>query len=272
MRRHRAPSRRRAAAHALLLPPPIHCSRRRLRQPQGIIRGSERLDQFRLAMSWNQEELEQWAAAEKAKEEDSRAVDDYRWALHQRRGAALPRLRTSLRPRPGACMRPKPRARAAAGAAAVTAPRAVVGRGSRAGRPAACSPSESLRRPRGSRVQAAGRGQDEGAGAGRREADAGGGRQEGRLGGRGEGGGGGGWQTPRPRLCWPPCRRRPVPVCGGQAAWHSMRGSCALRRQAGAQGPGVDLFVDRQPPQGAGAIGRAGIVWQSMGWGSEQAA
>lgn len=46
--------------------------------PQGIIRGSERLDQFRLAMSWNQEELDQWAAAQRAKEEDNAAVEEYR--------------------------------------------------------------------------------------------------------------------------------------------------------------------------------------------------
>ena len=47
---------------------------------QGILRGSERLDQFRLAMNWNQEELDQWAAAERAKEEDNRAVEMYRCA------------------------------------------------------------------------------------------------------------------------------------------------------------------------------------------------
>ena len=47
---------------------------------QGIIRGSERLDQFRLAMSWNQEELEQWAAAQRAKEEDNAAVEEYKYA------------------------------------------------------------------------------------------------------------------------------------------------------------------------------------------------
>ncbi|KAI8473820.1 MAG: hypothetical protein J3K34DRAFT_166010 [Monoraphidium minutum] len=45
---------------------------------QSIIRGSEHLDHFRLTMSWNQEELEQWAAAERAKEEDNRAVEAYR--------------------------------------------------------------------------------------------------------------------------------------------------------------------------------------------------
>ncbi|GBF94678.1 flagella associated protein [Raphidocelis subcapitata] len=43
-----------------------------------ILRGGERLDAFRLAMNWNQDELEQWAAAERAKEEDSAAVEGYR--------------------------------------------------------------------------------------------------------------------------------------------------------------------------------------------------
>ncbi len=47
----------------------------------GILRGGERLDKFRLAMNWNQEELDQWAAAERAKDEDNRAVDMYRWGV-----------------------------------------------------------------------------------------------------------------------------------------------------------------------------------------------
>ncbi|PRW50762.1 flagella associated isoform B [Chlorella sorokiniana] len=38
----------------------------------------ERLDQFRLVQNWNQEELEQWAAAAKAKEEDRLALERYR--------------------------------------------------------------------------------------------------------------------------------------------------------------------------------------------------
>lgn len=55
--------------------------------PQAILRGSERLDQFRLAMNFNQEELDQWAAAERAKEEDNAAVEAYRWVWPVHGGA-----------------------------------------------------------------------------------------------------------------------------------------------------------------------------------------
>ncbi len=41
-------------------------------------RATERLDQFRAQMAWNQEELEQWAAAQRQKEEDGEAIDRYR--------------------------------------------------------------------------------------------------------------------------------------------------------------------------------------------------
>ncbi|KAF8063069.1 CCDC39 [Scenedesmus sp. PABB004] len=44
----------------------------------GIFRGSERLDQFKERMSWNQEELEQWAVAQRQKEEDNAALEKYR--------------------------------------------------------------------------------------------------------------------------------------------------------------------------------------------------
>lgn len=37
----------------------------------GVHRGNERLDQFKLLMNWNQEELEQWALASRQKEEDN---------------------------------------------------------------------------------------------------------------------------------------------------------------------------------------------------------
>jgi hypothetical protein len=43
-----------------------------------IFRGSEKLDQFKLLMNWNQEELEQWALAQRQKEEDNAALEKYR--------------------------------------------------------------------------------------------------------------------------------------------------------------------------------------------------
>jgi hypothetical protein len=43
-----------------------------------IFRGSEKLDQFKLLMNWNQEELDQWAVAQRQKEEDNAALDKYR--------------------------------------------------------------------------------------------------------------------------------------------------------------------------------------------------
>lgn len=45
-----------------------------------IFKGSEKLDQFKLLMNWNQEELDQWAIAQKQKEEDNTALDKYRSA------------------------------------------------------------------------------------------------------------------------------------------------------------------------------------------------
>jgi coiled-coil domain-containing protein 39 len=42
-----------------------------------IFRGNERMDQFKLEMNWNQEELEQWALAAKQKEEDNIALMKY---------------------------------------------------------------------------------------------------------------------------------------------------------------------------------------------------
>mmetsp|Transcript_64854 Transcript_64854/g.154846 ORF Transcript_64854/g.154846 Transcript_64854/m.154846 type:complete len:895 (+) Transcript_64854:123-2807(+) len=42
-----------------------------------LMRGNEKLDQFKLEMNWNQEELEQWAIAAKQKEEDERALEKY---------------------------------------------------------------------------------------------------------------------------------------------------------------------------------------------------
>mmetsp|Transcript_43011 Transcript_43011/g.98853 ORF Transcript_43011/g.98853 Transcript_43011/m.98853 type:complete len:893 (-) Transcript_43011:49-2727(-) len=42
-----------------------------------LMRGNEKLDQFKLEMNWNQEQLEQWAIAAKQKEEDERALEKY---------------------------------------------------------------------------------------------------------------------------------------------------------------------------------------------------
>ncbi len=42
------------------------------------MRGQEKLDQFRTVMSWNQEELDQWAGASAQKEEDALALEKYR--------------------------------------------------------------------------------------------------------------------------------------------------------------------------------------------------
>jgi hypothetical protein len=43
-----------------------------------IFKANERLDQFKLEMNWNQEELEQWALAARQKEEDNLALEKYR--------------------------------------------------------------------------------------------------------------------------------------------------------------------------------------------------
>ena len=40
-----------------------------------IFKGNEKLDQFKLEMNWNQEELEQWALAARQKEEDEIALE-----------------------------------------------------------------------------------------------------------------------------------------------------------------------------------------------------
>ena len=39
--------------------------------------GNEKMDQFKLLMNWNQEELEQWALASRQKEEDALAIGKY---------------------------------------------------------------------------------------------------------------------------------------------------------------------------------------------------
>jgi len=45
-----------------------------------IFKGNEKLDQFKLEMNWNQEELEQWALAARQKEEDELTLEKYRRA------------------------------------------------------------------------------------------------------------------------------------------------------------------------------------------------
>lgn len=43
-----------------------------------IFKANERMDQFKLEMNWNQEELEQWALAARQKEEDNLTLEKYR--------------------------------------------------------------------------------------------------------------------------------------------------------------------------------------------------
>ncbi|EGR29742.1 hypothetical protein IMG5_149250 [Ichthyophthirius multifiliis] len=45
-----------------------------------IFRGNEKMDQFKLEMNWNQEELEQWALAARQKEEDNLTLEKYKRA------------------------------------------------------------------------------------------------------------------------------------------------------------------------------------------------
>mmetsp|Transcript_108325 Transcript_108325/g.258499 ORF Transcript_108325/g.258499 Transcript_108325/m.258499 type:complete len:884 (+) Transcript_108325:74-2725(+) len=45
-----------------------------------LMRGNEKLDQFKLEMNWNQEELEQWAIAARQKEEDELTLEKYKRA------------------------------------------------------------------------------------------------------------------------------------------------------------------------------------------------
>mmetsp|Transcript_5315 Transcript_5315/g.17662 ORF Transcript_5315/g.17662 Transcript_5315/m.17662 type:complete len:868 (+) Transcript_5315:644-3247(+) len=45
-----------------------------------VYRGNEKMDQFKLLMNWNQEELEQWALASRQKEEDNLALLKYQRA------------------------------------------------------------------------------------------------------------------------------------------------------------------------------------------------
>lgn len=55
-----------ACVQTISPPPPLHARR-----------GGERLDHFKQLMSWNQEQLEQWAAAQRQKEEDNSALEAY---------------------------------------------------------------------------------------------------------------------------------------------------------------------------------------------------
>jgi chromosome segregation ATPase len=67
-----------------------------------VFKGNERMDQFKLQMNWNQEELEQWALAARQKEEDNLALLKY---TKVRRTFARPHARhastASLLPLPG---------------------------------------------------------------------------------------------------------------------------------------------------------------------------
>jgi len=45
-----------------------------------IFKANEELDEYKLQMEWNQEELEQWAVAEKQKEDDNLAIERYKRA------------------------------------------------------------------------------------------------------------------------------------------------------------------------------------------------
>jgi hypothetical protein len=45
---------------------------------QTIMKGNEKMDQFKLLMNWNQEELDQWVLAQKQKEEDNLALEKYK--------------------------------------------------------------------------------------------------------------------------------------------------------------------------------------------------
>lgn len=49
-----------------------------------IFKATERMDEFKMQMNWNQEELEQWALAAKQKEEDFLAIEKYKRADEQK--------------------------------------------------------------------------------------------------------------------------------------------------------------------------------------------
>eukprot|EP00955_Chlamydomonas_euryale_P027376 288760-Chlamydomonas_euryale.AAC.1 len=42
-----------------------------------IYKATEKMEQFKLLMNWNQEEIEQWALAQRQKEEDNAALEKY---------------------------------------------------------------------------------------------------------------------------------------------------------------------------------------------------
>lgn len=49
--------------------------RRAINTQTEIQKGTERMDQFKIQMNWNQEELEQWAVASRQKEEDNAVLE-----------------------------------------------------------------------------------------------------------------------------------------------------------------------------------------------------
>eukprot|EP00968_Pinguiococcus_pyrenoidosus_P024199 scaffold4390_cov264-Pinguiococcus_pyrenoidosus.AAC.6 len=76
----------------------IQKSREQLNSAQNeIFKASEKLDDFKLRMDWNQEELEQWSAAEKQKEEDTFALEKYTRADESRIKELMLRIETLTR-------------------------------------------------------------------------------------------------------------------------------------------------------------------------------
>eukprot|EP00195_Chlamydomonas_chlamydogama_P009299 CAMPEP_0202915398 /NCGR_PEP_ID=MMETSP1392-20130828/65575_1 /ASSEMBLY_ACC=CAM_ASM_000868 /TAXON_ID=225041 /ORGANISM="Chlamydomonas chlamydogama, Strain SAG 11-48b" /LENGTH=937 /DNA_ID=CAMNT_0049607407 /DNA_START=168 /DNA_END=2981 /DNA_ORIENTATION=- len=57
-----------------------------------IYKANEKMDQFKLLMNWNQEELEQWALAQRQKEEDNAALQKY----HHQDAAKVKELQLTL--------------------------------------------------------------------------------------------------------------------------------------------------------------------------------
>ena len=58
----------------------IECQERMNDLQNGIFKGNEKMDKFKLKMNWNQEELEQWALAAKQKEDDNLTLEKYKRA------------------------------------------------------------------------------------------------------------------------------------------------------------------------------------------------
>ena len=78
------PAQQHASQLVLAVGPPAAATGTSLAPPQvtllqnQIFKGNEKMDQFKLLMNWNQEELEQWALAQRQKEEDNAALEKYK--------------------------------------------------------------------------------------------------------------------------------------------------------------------------------------------------